>query len=99
MSNVFERIVHWVRAGYPDGVPQEDYVALLAVLHRRLTDHEVRSIADQLVAESGDGVIDREAIGAAITELAHEQPGDDDIARVAARLAAGGWPLAHPAEH
>ncbi|HEY5484993.1 MAG TPA: DUF3349 domain-containing protein, partial [Propionibacteriaceae bacterium] len=31
------RVVGWLRAGYPDGVPQQDYVALLGILHRQLT--------------------------------------------------------------
>ena len=28
-TGLFERILQWLRAGYPDGVPQHDYVALL----------------------------------------------------------------------
>ncbi|WP_433716470.1 hypothetical protein ACQP2U_14495 [Nocardia sp. CA-084685] len=31
-------------------------------------------------------------------ELAPEEPGEDDMNRVAARLAAVGWPLAHPSD-
>jgi RNase P/RNase MRP subunit POP5 len=96
-----ERIIAWLRAGYPQGIPREDYIALFAVLHRRLTDTEVRSIADELIADakaSGDGEIDRTEIEAAIQKLALETPGDEDVARVASRLAAGGWPLADPAE-
>ena len=98
---VSERILNWLRAGYPKGIPREDYIALFAVLHRRLTETEVRLIADRLIAdatESGEGEIDRTEIEAAIEKLALETPGDEDVARVASRLAAGGWPLADPAE-
>lgn len=96
-------VIAWLRAGYPQGVPREDYVALFAVLHRRLTEFEVRKIADRLAADKDgaapDGTIDRAEIEAAITNLAKEQPGEDDVARVASRLAAGGWPLADPSEN
>lgn len=87
-------VVNWLRAGYPQGIPTEDYIALFAVLHRKLTEYEVGVLVDQLIAEDTDGKISRERIEEVIRDLAHERPGEDDVARVAARLAAGGWPLA-----
>lgn len=36
------KIVGWLRAGYPDGVPEHDYVPLVALLGSQLTDDEVR---------------------------------------------------------
>jgi hypothetical protein len=30
-------VVDWLRAGYPQGIPERDYVPLLALLARRLT--------------------------------------------------------------
>ncbi|WP_307828596.1 DUF3349 domain-containing protein [Antrihabitans sp. YC2-6] len=92
--------VGWLRAGYPNGVPREDYVALFAVLHRRLTETEVRQVVDELIAEREEegGQIDREEIEAAIARLAKEQPGENDVERVAAQLAAGGWPVVASAE-
>ncbi|MQY26265.1 DUF3349 domain-containing protein [Nocardia aurantia] len=95
--SLLESILNWLRAGYPHGVPSEDYVALFAILHRRLTETEVEEIVAQLTANDPEKV-DEAAIEAAITKLAHEQPGSDDVARVASKLAAGGWPLAHPAQ-
>ncbi|WP_040808484.1 DUF3349 domain-containing protein [Nocardia concava] len=94
--SILAAVLTWLRAGYPHGVPREDYVALFAVLHRKLTDREVDEVIQQLLAS--DGVLDRAAIETAIRRLAHEKPGADDVNRVAARLAAGGWPLAHPSE-
>ncbi|WP_040784290.1 DUF3349 domain-containing protein [Nocardia pneumoniae] len=90
------KIVSWLRAGYPQGVPQSDYVALLAVLHRHLTDYEVAAIAEELAASNPESGITRVEIEQAIARIAKEQPDDDDIARVASHLAAGGWPLADP---
>ncbi|MCX4092659.1 DUF3349 domain-containing protein [Nocardia sp. alder85J] len=95
--SLLDSILRWLRAGYPHGVPSEDYVALFAILHRRLTETEVEEIVAQLTAGDPEQ-IDDAAIEAAIVKLAHEQPGDDDVARVASKLAAGGWPLAHPAQ-
>ncbi len=90
------RIIGWLRAGYPQGVPHSDYVALFAVLHRHLTDFEVVSIAEELAAEKPDSAITRAEIEEAIARFAKEQPADTDVARVASHLAAGGWPLAAP---
>ncbi|ANS31431.1 hypothetical protein R1CP_34085 [Rhodococcus opacus] len=91
------KVLAWVRGGYPHGIPREDYVALFAVLHRHLTETEVGEIVDELSAPAGhaleDGRIDRAEIEDAIAHLVHEHPDDDDITRVASRLAAGGWPL------
>ncbi|MFI1919022.1 DUF3349 domain-containing protein [Nocardia sp. NPDC020380] len=96
-TGVLQKVLTWLRAGYPQGIPQSDYVALLAVLHRRLTDYEIHLVVEELIREreaaSGIAVEDIEA---AIARVAKEQPGEDDIARVASRLAAGGWPLATP---
>lgn len=97
-TSILGAVLRWLRAGYPDGVPPEDYVALLAVLHRRLTESEITQVVDELVAENTGGRIDRDRIEAAIAALALEKPGDEDVNRVAARLAAAGWPLARPSE-
>ena len=87
-------IVSWLRAGYPDGVPDHDYIPLFALLGRHITDHEVKEIADEL-ASSGDPH-SAETIHAAINAVTNAHPRYSDTARVRARLAAGGWPLARP---
>ena len=43
------RLVKWLRAGRPEGVAHGDYIALMSVLHRRLTTAEVEDIAVSLV--------------------------------------------------
>ena len=87
-------VVTWLRAGYPEGVPEHDYLPLFALLSRQLTDPDVAALADEL-AEVGDPA-SAEAIREAIAAVTRAQPLDADVARVSARLAAGGWPLARP---
>jgi Protein of unknown function (DUF3349) len=89
------KIVGWLRAGYPEGVPEHDYLPLFALLGSQLTDAEVALIADDLANETKPE--SAEAISRAIVAAtSHQHPGDADVARVRARLAAGGWPLATP---
>jgi Protein of unknown function (DUF3349) len=96
MPTFLSDILGWLRAGYPDGVPEHDYIPLFALLGTHLTDDEVKQVAEQLAdsedPHSGD------AIQAAINSVTNEQPRDSDINRVRAHLAAGGWPLAGPDE-
>jgi hypothetical protein len=92
------KIVGWLRAGYPEGVPDVDYIPLFALLGSRLTNKEVAAIAEELAGEAKPETA--EAIRKAITDVTHHQPNDADINRVRARLAGGGWPLEKPSlEH
>lgn len=96
-QGLLSRIVEWLRAGYPQGVPRSDYVALLAVLHRDLTDYEVVLVAEEVLRDRVERQeITHADIEAAVQRVAKEQAGPEDIARVASHLAAGGWPLAVP---
>jgi Protein of unknown function (DUF3349) len=87
-------IIEWLRAGYPEGVPDVDYIPLFALLGSQLTDTEVSEIAEELASESDPD--SAAAIRKAIGNVTHEKVLDSDIARVRARLAGGGWPLAKP---
>jgi hypothetical protein len=87
-------VVGWLRAGYPEGVPEVDYIPLFALLGSELTGSEVSSVADEL-ASVGDPAT-AEAIKKAIGAVTQQKPKEPDVARVRARLAAGGWPLAAP---
>jgi hypothetical protein len=87
-------IIDWLRAGYPEGVPDVDYIPLFALLGSQLTDTEVGEIADELASQSDPD--SAAAIRKAIGNVTHEQVRDADIARVRSHLAAGGWPLAKP---
>jgi len=96
MASILTEIIGWLRAGYPDGVPDVDYIPLFALLGSRLTEEDVASIADELARSGDEG--SAQAIRAAIKAVTNEPPRDSDMARVRARLAAGGWPLARPVE-
>jgi hypothetical protein len=87
-------IVGWLRAGYPEGVPERDYLPLFALLASQLTNDEVEAIADELAANGG--LESGAAVRAAIEAVTHTVSTDSDVARVRSRLAAGGWPLAIP---
>ncbi|HEY5361037.1 MAG TPA: DUF3349 domain-containing protein [Streptosporangiaceae bacterium] len=91
---VLSSIIGWLRAGYPDGVPDVDYVPLFALLASQLTDTEVAQIATEL--ESSTDPHSAEAIREAIALVTNGKALDSDVARVRARLAGGGWPLAKP---
>lgn len=86
-------MLQWLRAGYPEGVPEQDYVPLFALLRRRLTDDEVTLVADALV-DDGSLPIEKIDIGVLITRVTNDMPLETDIDRVRRLLEAGGWPLA-----
>ena len=88
-------VVGWLKAGYPNGVPEADYVPLLAVLTRRLSSDEVLAVAKQLM-DDGRLPVDNIDIGTMITKVSDELPREEDVSRVRTRLASGGWPLADP---
>jgi hypothetical protein len=91
---VLSKIIAWLRAGYPEGVPDVDYIPLFALLGSQLTESEVKEIAEELANESKPE--SAETIQRAIESVTSHKPQDSDVARVKARLAAGGWPLARP---
>lgn len=95
MNAFLSKIVAWITAGYPEGVPGPDRVPLMALLTRRLTDDEVKTVAQNLIEQ---GEFDQIDIGVLITQLTDELPREEDVERVRARLAAKGWPLDDPRE-
>ena len=91
---VLKKVIDWLRAGYPEGVPDVDYIPLFALLGSELSNRDVELIADDLANSS-----DPESAGAirkAIVAVTNTKPSDADVNRVRARLAGGGWPLAKP---
>jgi hypothetical protein len=90
-TNVVSRVVEWLRKGYPSGMPAQDFVPLVALLRRRLTDAEVSRVARDL-AESGLLPADRVDVGAAITKVTSEMPSEEDIHRVRTYLTEHDWP-------
>ncbi|WP_132992233.1 DUF3349 domain-containing protein [Gordonia zhaorongruii] len=83
----------WLRAGYPDGVPQSDYVPLFALLRRQLSEDEIRQMALEVAADGQVEPVNRVDVGVQITKVTDELPRDEDIQRVRGILEAGGWPF------
>jgi len=86
-------IVSWLRTGYPNGVPENDYLPILALLARRLSGEEVIQVARQLKHLPEPGFLD---IGSEIVRITDQLPAPSDVERVRAKLAAHGWPLDNP---
>lgn len=85
------KVVDWLRAGYPDGLPEHDYIPLLALLARRLSDGEVNVVTMELIRA---GVVTSEsALSAAITSVTSQPAREEDIQRISDRLVAAGWPV------
>jgi hypothetical protein len=91
---VLKKVVDWLRAGYPEGVPDVDYIPLFALLGSELSNNDVELIAEDLASSSNPQ--SAEAIRKAIAAVTNTKPNDADVNRVRARLAGGGWPLAKP---
>jgi hypothetical protein len=93
VTNFLAKIVAWITAGYPEGVPATDRIPLFALLKPRLSDDEVKTVATALMNR---GEFDEIDIGVLITQITDELPDPADIERVRNRLAAKGWPLDDP---
>lgn len=104
-AGLVQRVVAWLRAGYPEGVPPQDYVAVLGILRRTLTPAEVDRVVTELIrhAENGDardggGVVTRADLDTSIRQVLLGPALEEDIVRVSGRLASAGWPLGLPEE-
>ena len=88
-GDVVGRVVAFVHAGYPEGVPETDCFPLLALLRRRISDDEVAAVATRLAAR-GEMTMDATDIGVAITRITDELPSPADLDRVREAV---GWPV------
>ena len=84
MNQLSGPVLQWIREGYPDGVPDEETAALLAVLQERIGGDRALDVLRRL---HSDGRISDTAAAALL-------PDDTQMRRVAAKLVLGGWPLA-----
>ena len=98
-TTLLHSILDWLRDGYPEGVPGPDRVPLLALLRATpLTEDQVKEVVRNLTADgstaTADGSIGDDEIEAFIKDVTNHDAGPENVKRVAARLAAAGWPLA-----
>jgi Protein of unknown function (DUF3349) len=89
LNDKLRAVVDWLHEGYPAGVPPTDYIPLLALLRRRLSEDEVREVALELA--TGDNYT-RTDIGVVITRITDALPREEDIERVEDHLGQTGWP-------
>jgi hypothetical protein len=87
---ILQSITDFLRKGYPEGVPDRDYLPLFALLRRRLSDDEVAALAEELAADSTDDGA-TQAIHAALEQVLRETPLEADVDRVREQLQAAGW--------
>ena len=86
---ILQSLIDWVRKGYPQGVPQQDYIPLLALLGGRLSQEQIDGVVLGLIAAAPDEQNSR-AIADAIERASAEPPSQIDIERVRRRLEAVG---------
>jgi ribonuclease I len=96
-QSVLENVLGWLHKGYPEGVPQKDYFALLALLKRSLTEEEVVKAAQSILPSADSDTVTETEIRTAVQEVIDKEPNPEEIHQVASRLASVGWPLAAPA--
>lgn len=92
MPNRIERIVEWLKEGYPHGIPEADFVPLLALLQRRLSDEEVDRLRERL-QRLGLVPASRLDIGSEYLRITHELPSESELERIAVRLREAGVEL------
>ena len=97
-AKFLKSVIRWLDVGYPQGVPGPDQVALFALLKSTpLTDDQLEEVVHNIISKHqthDHGAINRDEISAFISKTTNYEPGRDNIQRVAATLAAAGWPLA-----
>lgn len=97
-QNFFESVLTWLHKGYPEGVPPKDYIPVLALLKRSLSEEDVVKAAQAVLKQAdSDSAVTDQQIAEAIRKVTEQQPNPEEMHQVASRLASVGWPLAAPA--
>ena len=96
---VLQRVLDWLHAGYPAGIPPTDYYPLLAFLARSMTTDEVLEVVGAL---QGEGNLEArptaEDVRAAIETVTNSPALEADVRRVEAHLRESGWQAEPAAE-
>jgi len=88
--NVLDRIVGFLRGGYPTQVAPVGYIPLLALLPRRLTDQDEALAIAELTSHGSEPVAEIE-IRVAITRITGELASDADTGRIKQSLVSRGF--------
>lgn len=89
-----KQIIEWLRVGYPDGIPENDYVPLFAILALKLRDKDIKAIADSIKEAAGDKQgkkgkkipIEADKANKIISDTLGVVPTELDLQRVRAKL-------------
>jgi Protein of unknown function (DUF3349) len=87
LADTVARVVAFLRAGYPTGMPSTGYVPLAALLRRRLSDDEITAITSELMIR-GRAAISTSDVGVHITRITDDMPSPEDVERIQRRLEA-----------
>ena len=79
------KVVAFMRAGYPTGMPATGYLPLAALSRRRVSDDEITAVTAELM-KGRQWPISTVDVGVAITRITDGMPSPDDIERVERRL-------------
>jgi hypothetical protein len=98
-TSFLNSVLRWLHLGYPDGVPGPDRVPLLVLLRSTpLTEDQIKEVVHDMTATESaalaNGRVDQDEVAEFVADMTHYDAGPENIRRVAATLAAAGWPLA-----
>ncbi|MBO0693762.1 MAG: DUF3349 domain-containing protein [Acidimicrobiaceae bacterium] len=94
---LLQKIIVWLRAGYPKGVPEVDYIPLFALLARRLSLEEADQVVSEMVAESLiNDTVTPDMIRTAISAVTEQPALESDVKRIGEHLASVGWVVVEP---
>ncbi len=96
---VVQKVLDWLHAGYPEGVPEKDYYPLLAFLARSLKPEEVSEVVTGLQVDQQPGRPTTTADVQAAIEVVTKSPAlVHDVERIEDHLRDLGWELEPAAE-
>ncbi|MBK8462304.1 MAG: DUF3349 domain-containing protein [Nigerium sp.] len=87
----------WLKAGYPHGIPEADFVPLLGLLQRRLSADEMQALGERLRA-TGLVPANRVDVGVEYLRITRELPDEAELRRIVEHLRQTGVELADDAE-
>jgi hypothetical protein len=95
LPTVLQNVLDRLHAGYPKGIPQQDYYPLLAFLVRRLTTDEVIEVVSALPAEQHyqPQQPTSDEVRAAVETLTSSPVREGEIRRIEEHFRNLGWEL------
>jgi Protein of unknown function (DUF3349) len=94
LPTFLQKVLDWLHADYPDGIPQTDYYPLLAFLARSLKPEEVSEVVSALEAEfDADHQTTTADVRAAIEKVTQSPALVRDVQRIEDQLRAAGWEM------